>query len=117
MKCMQDIILTAIDNPSNVVEWALAEMVNNPELLAKAVDEMDRVVGRERLVQESDMMHLNYLKDPQGSQEGRWRGLGWGRAGHPPGPLVVALLPCLGYSGSFRSADFLYNFSRIYWAL
>uniref|UniRef100_M8BVE0 Tyrosine N-monooxygenase n=1 Tax=Aegilops tauschii TaxID=37682 RepID=M8BVE0_AEGTA len=56
------IILAAIDNPSNAVEWALAEMVNNPELLAKAVEEMDRVVGRERLVQESDIMQLNYLK-------------------------------------------------------
>ena len=50
--------------------------------------------------------------DPQGNQEGRWRGLGWGRAGHPPGPLVVALLPCLGYSGSFRSADFYIIFPR-----
>src|SRR4051812_42851899 len=38
---------------------------------------------------------------PQGSQEGRWRDLGWTHAGHPPGPLVVALLPCLGYSRSF----------------
>ena len=47
MECMQGIILAAIDNPSNAVEWALAEMVNNPELLAKAVEEMDRVVGRE----------------------------------------------------------------------
>src|ERR1043165_4603676 len=55
--------------------------------------------------------------DPQGSQEGRWRGQGWGRAGHPPGPLVVALLPCLGYSRSFRSDDFLYNFSGIFGAL
>jgi tyrosine N-monooxygenase len=44
------------------VEWALAEMVNSPELLAKAVEEMDRVVGRERLVQESDIPQLNYIK-------------------------------------------------------
>src|SRR3954470_15842716 len=51
--------------------------------------------------------------DPPVSQEGRCRGLGMGRARHPPGCLVVALLPCLGYSGSFRSADFLYNFSGI----
>ncbi|XP_047056600.1 tyrosine N-monooxygenase-like [Lolium rigidum] len=57
-----DIIFAALDNPSNAVEWALAEMVNNPELLDKAVDEMDRVVGRERLVQESDIPQLNYIK-------------------------------------------------------
>ena len=58
-----------------------------------------------------------HREGPRGSQEGRWRGLGLGRARHPPGCLVVALLPCLGYSGSFRSADFLYIFSGIYWAL
>ncbi|XP_047079530.1 tyrosine N-monooxygenase-like [Lolium rigidum] len=56
------IILAAVDNPSNAVEWALAEMVNNPELLATAVEEMDRVVGRERLVQETDIPRLNYAK-------------------------------------------------------
>ncbi|XP_071679030.1 tyrosine N-monooxygenase [Lolium perenne] len=53
---------TAVDNPSNAVEWALAEMVNNPELLRIAVEEMDRVVGRERLVQETDIPRLNYAK-------------------------------------------------------
>ncbi|CAM0885473.1 unnamed protein product [Alopecurus aequalis] len=58
----KDITLAATDNPSNAVEWALAEMVENPELLAKAVEEMDRVVGRERLVQESDIPQLNYIK-------------------------------------------------------
>src|SRR3954462_314127 len=49
--------------------------------------------------------------DPPGSQEASWRGLGWGRARDPPGLLVVALLRCLGDSGSFRVAGFLYNFS------
>src|SRR3954469_25305936 len=33
--------------------------------------------------------------DPRGSQEGPWRGLGWGRASSPPGCLVVAPLPFL----------------------
>ncbi|GJN03235.1 hypothetical protein PR202_ga20657 [Eleusine coracana subsp. coracana] len=56
------IAIATVDNPSNAVEWALAEMVNNPELLAKAVEEIERVVGRERLVQESDIPRLNYLK-------------------------------------------------------
>jgi len=51
-----------MDNPSNAVEWALAEMVNSPEMLKKAVDEIDSVVGRERLVQESDIPRLNYVK-------------------------------------------------------
>lgn len=62
MSCMKDMTLAAIDNPSNAMEWALGEMVNNPDLLAKAVEEIDRVVGQERLVQESDFPHLNYVK-------------------------------------------------------
>ena len=39
------------------------------------------------------------------------------RARDPPVSLLVALLPCLGYSGIFGSADFLYIFSGIFWAL
>src|SRR3954468_8889161 len=37
----------------------------------------------------------------QGSQEPPWRGPGWGRARHPPGSLVLDLLPPLGSSGRF----------------
>src|SRR4051812_37844509 len=33
--------------------------------------------------------------DPQGSLEGPWHGLGWGRATCPPGCLVVAPFPLL----------------------
>src|ERR1041384_5923648 len=55
--------------------------------------------------------------DPQGSQEGPWRGLGWGRATCPPGSLVVAPLPFLGDSASFCCADFLYIFPGIFGAL
>src|SRR3954470_24449876 len=55
--------------------------------------------------------------DPRGSQEGPWRGPGWGRATCPPGCLVVALLRCFGDSGSFRCADFFYIFLGIFGAL
>ena len=54
--------MAAPDNPSNAVEWAMAEMVNKPEILRKAMEEIDRVVGKERLVQESDIPKLNYVK-------------------------------------------------------
>ncbi|CAM0909156.1 unnamed protein product [Alopecurus aequalis] len=58
----QEIMMAAVDNPSNSVEWSLAEMTNAPEVMAKALEEMDRVVGRERLVQESDIPQLTYAK-------------------------------------------------------
>src|SRR3954466_2158220 len=54
---------------------------------------------------------------PKGSQEGARRGLEWGRARDPSGVPVVALPSFLGDSGGFRDTDFLYNFSRIFWAL
>ncbi|XP_068661119.1 tryptophan N-monooxygenase CYP79A68-like [Aristolochia californica] len=57
-----DLIYAAVDNPSNAVEWALAEMLNEPDMLRKAVEEVDRVVGKDRLVQESDFLQLNYVK-------------------------------------------------------
>ena len=53
--CIQELMIATVDNPSNGVEWALAEMLNQPETLKRAMAELDRVVGKERLVQESDI--------------------------------------------------------------
>ncbi|KAK4434009.1 Isoleucine N-monooxygenase 1 [Sesamum alatum] len=57
-----EIMLAAVDNPSNAVEWALAEMINQPDILGRACQELDQVVGRDRLVDESDLPKLNYVK-------------------------------------------------------
>ncbi|KAL0434380.1 UNVERIFIED_CONTAM: Phenylalanine N-monooxygenase CYP79D16 [Sesamum latifolium] len=57
-----EIKLAAIDNPSNAVEWVLAEMINQPYILDKAGKELDQIVGRNRLVDESDLQKLNYVK-------------------------------------------------------
>ncbi|PIN03872.1 Cytochrome P450 CYP2 subfamily [Handroanthus impetiginosus] len=57
-----ELMFATIDNPSNAVEWALAEMINQPDVLDKAYKELDKVVGRDRLVDESDMPKLNYVK-------------------------------------------------------
>ncbi|KAK7294657.1 hypothetical protein RJT34_17547 [Clitoria ternatea] len=57
-----ELMLAIVDNPSNAFEWALAEMINEPELLEKAREELDRVVGKERLVEESDIPKLKYVK-------------------------------------------------------
>lgn len=43
-------------------EWAMAEMVNSPEAMKKAQAELDAVVGRDRMVQESDLPKLPYIK-------------------------------------------------------
>ncbi|KAJ4822007.1 hypothetical protein Tsubulata_019547 [Turnera subulata] len=57
-----ELFLAGLDNPSNIVEWTLGEMINRPELMKKAQEEIDRVVGKDRLVQESDIRELNFVK-------------------------------------------------------
>jgi phenylalanine N-monooxygenase len=59
---MHEMRFATIDNPSNAIEWALAEMTNKPEVLQKAIDELDVVFGKDRLVEESDIPRLNHLK-------------------------------------------------------
>ncbi|KAH7842310.1 hypothetical protein Vadar_003846 [Vaccinium darrowii] len=50
------------DTSSSVIEWALAEMVLNPDILKRAQQEMDQVIGRNRRLQESDIPKLPYLQ-------------------------------------------------------
>nr|GLL24515.1 isoleucine N-monooxygenase 2-like [Ipomoea trifida] len=56
-----ELMITIVDNPSNVVEWVVAEMLNQPEILKRATEELDNIVGKDKLVQESDLPRLNYL--------------------------------------------------------
>ncbi|CAI0377292.1 unnamed protein product [Linum tenue] len=64
IKCQAaELMMAVIDNPSNAVEWTMAELINRPDLMAKATEEIDRVVGKDsRLVQESDIGSLHYVK-------------------------------------------------------
>ncbi|KAL0740006.1 hypothetical protein Bca4012_081519 [Brassica carinata] len=58
----KNINVAAIDNTMNNVEWTIAEMLNHQDILEKAINELDMVVGKDRLVQESDIPQLNYIK-------------------------------------------------------
>ncbi|GMN21653.1 hypothetical protein TIFTF001_040080 [Ficus carica] len=58
---IMEIFLATVDNPYNAAEWALSEMINQPKLVEKAVEELDRVVGKDRLLQESDIPRLRYV--------------------------------------------------------
>ncbi|KAK9167937.1 hypothetical protein Syun_000077 [Stephania yunnanensis] len=57
-----ELAMAGFDNPANAAEWALAEIVNQPHILKRAVDEIDRVVGKNRLVQQRDLSQLNYVR-------------------------------------------------------
>ncbi|XP_078154739.1 cytochrome P450 81Q32-like [Carex rostrata] len=49
------------DTSANTGEWAITLLLNSPDVLKKAVAEIDAQVGTKRLVQESDMPNLPYL--------------------------------------------------------
>lgn len=58
----QDIFAAGTDTSAITVEWALAELINHPGIMKKAREEIDSVVGKSRLVEESDIPNLPYLQ-------------------------------------------------------
>ncbi|KAK1294982.1 Cytochrome P450 93A3 [Acorus calamus] len=57
-----DIFTAGSDTTAAVLEWALSELINNPTIQHKAQQELDSVVGKHRLVEESDVPNLPYLQ-------------------------------------------------------
>ncbi|KAK9169996.1 hypothetical protein Syun_002136 [Stephania yunnanensis] len=47
---------------ANTMVWVLALLLDNPEMPAKAQIELDTNVGKDRLVEESDIPNLKYLQ-------------------------------------------------------
>ncbi|KAL8259993.1 hypothetical protein R6Q59_027946 [Mikania micrantha] len=58
-----DLFLAGTDTSSKTVEWALAELINHPNIMNKVVEEIDQVVGKNKLLQESDIPNLPYLQN------------------------------------------------------
>ncbi|KAL7245346.1 hypothetical protein ACSBR2_000635 [Camellia fascicularis] len=50
------------DTSVGTMEWALSYLLNNPEVLKKARIEIDNCVGQDRLIDESDLIKLPYLR-------------------------------------------------------
>ncbi|PIN19643.1 Cytochrome P450 CYP2 subfamily [Handroanthus impetiginosus] len=57
-----DMISAGMDTTTITVEWAMAEMVRNPRVQQKLQEELDHVVGRDRLMTEADIPKLPYLQ-------------------------------------------------------
>lgn len=49
------------DTSSNLMEFAMAELINKPEVMEKAHQELDQVVGKNNIVEESHIHKLPYL--------------------------------------------------------
>ncbi|KAK6161518.1 hypothetical protein DH2020_004899 [Rehmannia glutinosa] len=50
------------DTTATTVEWAMAKLMNNPEVMAKAQKELSDVVGLNNMIEESHMPDLKYLE-------------------------------------------------------
>ncbi|XP_020583545.1 flavonoid 3',5'-hydroxylase 1-like [Phalaenopsis equestris] len=59
---ISDLFVAGTDTSAIVIEWAMAEMLKNPAILRRAQEETDRIVGRDRLLEESDIPNLPYLQ-------------------------------------------------------
>ncbi|CAH8386853.1 unnamed protein product [Eruca vesicaria subsp. sativa] len=57
-----DMFAAGTDTSSSTLEWAMAELLNNPKSLARAQAEIDCVIGQNGIVQESDISYLPYLQ-------------------------------------------------------
>lgn len=58
----QDLIAGGTESSAVTVEWAMSELLKQPHIIAKAVEELDSVIGKERWVQEKDIQNLTYIR-------------------------------------------------------
>uniref|UniRef100_A0A5B7BCS3 Geraniol 8-hydroxylase-like n=1 Tax=Davidia involucrata TaxID=16924 RepID=A0A5B7BCS3_DAVIN len=57
-----DLYIAGNDTTSNTLEWAMAEVLQNPETLKRARAELDQIIGKGKPVEESDIARLPYLQ-------------------------------------------------------
>lgn len=50
------------ETTSSTMEWAMAELLRKPDSMKKAKEEINRVIGPQRKVEESDIDNLPYLQ-------------------------------------------------------
>jgi len=76
---LTDIFGAGTDTTAKIMEWTMAELIRNPEKMQKVQNELDKVIGHNRMVEESDIDNLPYLRAVV-KEAFRL---------HPPGPLLV----------------------------
>ncbi|XP_068640457.1 cytochrome P450 76T24-like [Aristolochia californica] len=57
-----DLFVAGSDTSSDTLEWAMAELLLNPEAMARARSELDEIIGEGKQVEESDVCRLPYLQ-------------------------------------------------------
>lgn len=59
---LQDLFIAGTDTTSSTLEWAMAELLRNPEKLKKAQSELDEIIGKGNALEEADITRLPYLQ-------------------------------------------------------
>ncbi|XP_027075082.1 trimethyltridecatetraene synthase-like [Coffea arabica] len=57
-----DLLAGGTETSATTIEWAISELLKNPEIFNKAAEELDRVIGQNRWVNEKDMPNLPYIE-------------------------------------------------------
>lgn len=58
----QNIFVAGTDTTTYTLEWAMAELIHNPEMMSKVEKELEQVVGKGVPVEETDVSKLPYLQ-------------------------------------------------------
>ncbi|XP_028765939.1 cytochrome P450 71D8-like [Neltuma alba] len=59
---LQDMFAGGTDTSATVLEWAMSEMMKNPRVMEKAQAEVRNVFKGKKVIRDSDMIQLSYLK-------------------------------------------------------
>ncbi|KAK7265516.1 hypothetical protein RJT34_33136 [Clitoria ternatea] len=59
---LMDMVIGGSDTSSNTIEFAMVEMMQKPEVMRKVQEELEVVVGKEKMVEESHIHNLPYMQ-------------------------------------------------------
>lgn len=62
MSSLQDLFGAGTDTTSSTLEWAMAELLHNPEKLKKSQAELHEIIGKGNTIEETDIPQLPYLQ-------------------------------------------------------
>ncbi|CAN4120876.1 unnamed protein product [Withania somnifera] len=57
-----DLFVGSVDSTTSTLEWAMTELLRQPEIMKKAQSELAEVIGKGKPVEEVDLSRLPYLK-------------------------------------------------------
>ncbi|WCJ38662.1 Cytochrome P450 71AU50 [Euphorbia peplus] len=58
---MLDMLVGAMDTTSTSIDWILSEILRHPRVMKKVQKELEKMVGMDKTVEESDLRNLEYL--------------------------------------------------------